>query len=183
VVSQHTHLFTGTVRENLLLANPGASQGRLEQACGAAELHDFITSQPDGYETQVGEAGLALSGGQARRLAIARAVLKDAPILVLDEPTEGLDGPTDNSLMSTLHTLTRDCTVLLITHRPEGLKDVDEILVFERGRVTARGDHRRLFQSLPAYRDLWGKLDEKPAEKSRSDRGRNVAVGRDGAPR
>jgi ATP-binding cassette subfamily C protein CydC len=163
MVSQHTHLFTGSIRENLLVANPGASQGRLEEACRSAELHDFIASQPDGYATQVGEAGLALSGGQARRLAIARALLKDAPILVLDEPTEGLDGPTASALMRTLHTLTLNRSTLLITHRPEGLEDMDDILVLEHGRVTARGDHRRLYQSLAAYRDLWSGLDEMPA--------------------
>lgn len=168
LVSQHTHLFTGTIRENLLVANPNVSQGRLEQACRTAELHDFIASQPDGYATQVGETGLALSGGQARRLAIARALLKDAPILVLDEPTEGLDGPTASALMKTLHSLTVNRSTLLITHRPEGLEDMDEILVLDQGRVTARGDHRQLFRELAAYRDLWSGLDETPVRRSQT---------------
>jgi len=137
VVSQHTHLFSGTIRENLLLADPAASQQRLEQACRSAELHGFIAAQPEGYETQVGESGVALSGGQARRLAIARALLKDAPILVLDEPTEGLDGPTAQALMHTLHGLMDERTVLLITHRPEGLEDMDRILVLDQGSLSS----------------------------------------------
>lgn len=158
VVSQHTHLFTGTIRDNLLLANPEASQSSLEHACTAAELHGFIASQPDGYDTQVGEAGLALSGGQARRLSIARAVLKDAPILVLDEPTEGLDNPTALALMETLTTLMTGRSVLLITHRAEGLTAMDTVLVLDHGRITARGDPARLLASLPGYRDLSGRL-------------------------
>jgi ATP-binding cassette subfamily C protein CydC len=135
VVSQHTHLFSGTIRENLLLAQPGASQDRLEQACRAAEIHDFIATQPEGYETQVGEIGIALSGGQARRLAIARALLKEAPILVLDEPTEGLDGPTAQALMMTLHQLMESRSVLLITHRLEGLEGMDEVRVLRQGSL------------------------------------------------
>ena len=138
VVSQHTHLFTGTIRENLLLANPGANPAQLEQACRVAEIHDFILSQPEGYDTQVGEAGLALSGGQARRLAIARALLKDAPILILDEPTEGLDAPTARALMGTLDRLMAGRSVLLITHRPEGLELMDQVLVLDRGQALAR---------------------------------------------
>ena len=138
VVSQHTHLFTGTIRENLLLANPGANPAQLEQACRVAEIHDFILSQPEGYDTQVGEAGLALSGGQARRLAIARALLKDAPILILDEPTEGLDAPTARALMGTLDRLMAGRSVLLITHRPEGLELMDQLLVLDRGQAVAR---------------------------------------------
>jgi len=159
VVSQHTGLFTGTIRENLLLAKPAASRARMEQACRSAELHDFILSQPDGYETQVGEAGLALSGGQARRLAIARALLKDAPILILDEPSEGLDKPTAEALMRTLGRLMAQRSVLLITHRTEGLVDMDEILVLEQGRITARGNHRHLLDSLRIYRNMWGIFD------------------------
>jgi ATP-binding cassette subfamily C protein CydC len=163
VASQHTHLFTASIRDNLLLARPQASAGELEEACRAAELHELIRSQPQGYDTQVGEAGAALSGGQARRLAIARALLKGAPILVLDEPTEGLDGPTARSLMATIIGSARGRSLLLITHRPEGLEEMDQILVLERGRVRARGDHRQLRRSVPAYRALWEGLDETPA--------------------
>lgn len=142
VVSQHTHLFSGTIRENLLLADPAASQQRLDQACRSAEIHGFIAAQPEGYETQVGESGVAVSGGQARRLAIARALLKDAPILVLDEPTEGLDGPTAQALMHTLHDLMDGRTVLLITHRPEGLDDMDRILVLDQGSLRPSSGRR-----------------------------------------
>lgn len=144
VAAQHVHLFTGSIRDNLRLADPAASQARLEQACRTAELHAFIQSQPDGYDTEVGEGGVALSGGQARRLAIARALLKDAPILVLDEPTEGLDGPTARSLMRNLAALGRDRSLLLITHRPEGLEQMDAILVLAGGRIGDRGEYGRL---------------------------------------
>jgi ATP-binding cassette subfamily C protein CydC len=164
VVSQHTQLFTGTIRENLLLADPEASQARLERACRAAALHDFITAQPEGYDTQVGEAGLALSGGQARRLSIARAVLKEASILILDEPTEGLDGPTARAIMATLDTLMMGRSVLLITHRPEGLKSMDQILVLERGRIAARGDPATILGRLDGYGSGSRHLDEDLSE-------------------
>jgi ATP-binding cassette subfamily C protein CydC len=162
VVCQHTHLFTGSIRENLLLANREASPGQLEHACRAAEIHRFVASLPNGYDTQVGENGLALSGGQARRLSIARAILKDAPILVLDEPTEGLDGPTARALMATLDRVMEGRTVLLITHRPEGVERMDEILFLDQGRVVIRGDHWRLYETLSTYRELWQGLDETP---------------------
>jgi ATP-binding cassette, subfamily C, bacterial CydC len=159
IVSQHTHLFTGTIRENLLLARPRADQNELEQACRTAELHDFIHTQPEGYDTQVGEAGVALSGGQARRLSIARALLKDAPILILDEPTEGLDGPTARRLMRTLGRLSPHRSMLLITHRKEGLQDMDEILVLNEGRISARGDLQELRGRFPSYQPLCGSFD------------------------
>ncbi len=140
VVSQHTHLFSTTIRENLLIANPQASQDQIESACRTAQVHDFIAALPEGYDTWVGETGVRLSGGQARRIAIARALLKDAPILLLDEPTEGLDPATERDLMQALNSLMRGRTVLLIAHRPAGLQWVDQVLVLERGRVVACGD-------------------------------------------
>ncbi|EXJ13715.1 thiol reductant ABC exporter subunit CydC [Imhoffiella purpurea] len=140
VVSQHTYLFDSTIRENLLIANPEASQGAIEQACRVAQIHDFIADLPEGYDTWVGETGVRLSGGQGRRIAVARALLKDAPILLLDEPTEGLDAETERDLMRALDRLMTGRTVLLITHRPAGLDWVDQVLVLDRGRELARGD-------------------------------------------
>lgn len=144
VVSQHSHLFDATIRDNLLLANPRAPQGALESACEVAQIHGFIAALPEGYDTWVGETGVRLSGGQARRIAVARALLKDAPILLLDEPTEGLDGLTERSLMAAIDRLMQGRTVLLITHRAIGLGAMDEILVLDTGRVCERGSHREL---------------------------------------
>jgi len=155
LVSQHTHLFDATIRENLLLAAPEASQGRLEQVCRTAQIHDFIAGLPDGYETWVGETGVRVSGGQARRIAIARALLKDAPILLLDEPTEGLDAPTERALMTAVHRLMEGRTVLLITHRPAALVEMDEVLVLDQGRIIERGTHRALLTGA-VYPQLLG---------------------------
>ncbi len=140
VVSQHTHLFDASIRENLLIANPDASQSALEDACRVAQIHDVIAEFPEGYDTWVGETGVRLSGGQGRRIAVARALLKDAPILLLDEPTEGLDATTERDLMQALDRLMVGRTVLLITHRPAGLDWVDQVLVLDQGRELAHGD-------------------------------------------
>jgi ATP-binding cassette subfamily C protein CydC len=144
LVSQHTHLFNATIRENLLLARPNASQADIEAACRAAQIHDFIATLPEGYHTWVGETGVRLSGGEARRIAVARAMLKDAPILLLDEPTEGLDAPAERALMEAVGGLMEGRTVLLVTHRPSGLAAMDEILVLDAGRVSARGTYAEL---------------------------------------
>jgi ATP-binding cassette subfamily C protein CydC len=139
VVSQETYLFNDTIRANLLIARPDADQARLEAACRDAQLHDFIAGLPDGYDTQIGEAGTRLSGGQARRLAIARALLLDAPILVLDEPTEGLDTVTEQALLDTVLTLMAGRSVLLITHRLSALAaGFDAVLAMDDGRIVDR---------------------------------------------
>jgi ATP-binding cassette subfamily C protein CydC len=140
VVSQQTHLFDTTIRENIQIAAPQATQAEIEAACRVAQIHDFISALPDGYGTWVGETGVRLSGGQARRIAVARALLKDAPILLLDEPTEGLDAETEQGLMQALDRLMAGRTVLLITHRPAGLDWVDRVLVLDQGREVAHGD-------------------------------------------
>ncbi|MCK7576176.1 MAG: thiol reductant ABC exporter subunit CydC [Chromatiales bacterium] len=150
VVSQHTHLFDATIRENLLIANPAATQEAIESACRVAQIHDFIAELPEGYDTWVGETGVRLSGGQGRRIAVARALLKDAPILLLDEPTEGLDAATERDLMQALDKLMAERTVLLITHRPAGLDWVDQVLVLDQGRELARGDVSVIPQAMQA---------------------------------
>lgn len=160
VVSQDTHLFTTTLRQNLLVANPQAGDEQLLAVLETAQLSEFIASQPDGLDTWVGEAGLTLSGGQARRVAIARALLKDAPILLLDEPTEGLDPATERELMQALYHLMAGRTVLLITHRLVGLEAMDEILVLDRGHAVERGSHRELLAAGGLYTGMHARLFE-----------------------
>jgi ATP-binding cassette subfamily C protein CydC len=155
VVAQDTYLFNTTIRANLLLARPDADEARIEAACRDAQVHDFISSLPQGYDTEIGEAGIRLSGGQARRLAIARALLLDAPILIPDEPTEGLDTVTEHALLQTIMKLMQGRSVLLITHRLSALADlVDEVLVLEEGRIVQRGATQELLAMAGPYRDL-----------------------------
>lgn len=111
------------------------------------KIHDFIAALPEGYDTWAGETGVRLSGGQARRIAIARALLRDAPVLLLDEPTEGLDAATERALMDALRTLMAGRTVLMITHRAAALADMDRILVLDAGRIVEQGTHRELLQA------------------------------------
>jgi len=133
-LTQQTHLFNTTIRDNLLLACPDADQQAIEEVCKTALIHDFITAQPDGYDTVTGETGVRLSGGQARRVAIARALLKNAPLLILDEPTEGIDPETARQLMLNILARVeyRRQSLLLITHQLQGLERMDEILVMRK---------------------------------------------------
>ncbi len=155
VVSQHTHLFNATVRDNLLLARPDASQADLERVARQAQVHDFVESLPEGYDTYIGEQGLKLSSGQRQRLAIARALLKDAPILILDEPTANLDSLTERQVMRSIQALMAGRTTLIISHRLAGLETVDEIVVLRAGRIVERGAHHELWQMGGFYRRMW----------------------------
>jgi ATP-binding cassette, subfamily C, bacterial CydC len=128
VVAQDCYLFNSSIRENLLLARPEAQDKDLWQALAKAKLDDFVASLPDSLDTQVGQAGIRLSGGQARRLCIARTLLKDAPVLLLDEPTEGLDRNTEAALWDTLQEVMAQKTVILITHRQKGLAYMDRVV-------------------------------------------------------
>ncbi|MBB5373378.1 thiol reductant ABC exporter subunit CydC [Acidocella aromatica] len=128
VVAQRTHLFNTSIRENLLVARPNATDAELHEALRQAALLNEVRAMPEGLETIVGEGGRNLSGGQARRIAIARAVLKDAPILLLDEPTEGLDAHSEQAVLEALTRLMRHRTTLLVTHRPQALRLADKVL-------------------------------------------------------
>ena len=155
VLSQHIDLFTGTVRDNLLLASPGADAAALEEAAGRAELLGTIRALPEGWDTWIGEQGLELSGGQRQRLAIARVLLRDPALLVLDEPTTGLDPVTEMHLMRTLRQVMEGRTTILITHRLVAMDSMDQILVLDRGRVVERGDHDQLLKLDGLYRQLY----------------------------
>jgi ATP-binding cassette subfamily C protein CydC len=155
VLSQHIDLFTGTVRDNLLLASPAADAAALEEAAGRAELLSTIHTLPEGWDTWIGERGLELSGGQRQRLAIARVLLRDPALLVLDEPTTGLDPVTETHLMRTLRQLMEGRTTILITHRLVAMEAMDQILVLDRGRVVERGNHGQLLKLDGLYRQLY----------------------------
>ena len=146
VVSQDTHLFNTTIRANILLAKPQANQDELEWAARQAQLHDFVVALPHGYDTLIGEQGLCLSGGERQRIALARAFLKQAPILILDEATSHLDPLTERALLQTMRTFIQQHTTLLITHHLIGLEMADEILVMDKGRIRERGAHHELMQ-------------------------------------
>jgi ABC-type multidrug transport system fused ATPase/permease subunit len=154
VVSQHTYLFNASLRENLLLARPEATQEEIEYACQQAALHDFVQSLPQGYETCIGEHGQDLSGGERQRLAIARALLKDAPFFILDEPTANLDTGTEEAVICTLQQVIADRSTLWITHRLIGLDGMDEIIVLEKGSIIQRGTHTALMNSDGLYRQM-----------------------------
>ena len=151
VVSQHTHLFNATVWENLLLARPEANPEEVYQAAKDAQIDDFIQSLPQGYDTYIGEGGFKLSGGQRRRLAIARALLKNAPILILDEPTAGLDAVTEKNILKTLEQIMQDKTTLVITHRLTGLENMDQILVLKNGQTAEQGREEELLKRKGLY--------------------------------
>ena len=154
VVSQDTYLFNDTMRGNLLLARPEASNSEIEQALEQAQLTGFIQQLPKGLATWVGEQGLRLSGGERQRLAIARALLKDAPLLVLDEATANLDPMTEHTLLDALDMLMQGRTTLVITHRLVRMERMDEILVLDEGSIRERGTHEQLLRSGGLYQQM-----------------------------
>jgi ATP-binding cassette subfamily C protein CydC len=144
VLSQQSHLFSATIRQNLLIGKPAASEEELRRALAAARVLDFVDNLPEGLDTWVGEAGHLVSAGQARRLAVARAILRDAPIWVLDEPSEGLDRITEKKLQESLLDVTAGRTVLWITHRLANMGDMDEVVVIHQSRIADQGPHAEL---------------------------------------
>ncbi len=155
VISQSTYLFSASLRDNLRLARPAATQAEIEKAVQQAGLQEFVGGLPQGLETWIGEHGLRLSGGERQRLAIARALLKEAPILILDEATTNLDALTERQVLSAITNTWQGRSVLMITHRLSAIPAVDEILVMEQGRIVERGRHAALLAQAGLYRRMW----------------------------
>lgn len=150
-VPQHPHLFHGTVAENIALGHRGATDDEIVAAARFANAHEFVDELPQGYETSIGERGERLSGGQTQRIALARAFMKDAPLLILDEPTSQLDPVSEALVQEGIHRLTRDRTVLLIAHRLSTVLDADKIVLLSAGRVIEEGTHDELLQQGRVY--------------------------------
>jgi ATP-binding cassette subfamily C protein CydD len=153
-VPQHPYLFHGTVADNIRLACPTATTEAVIGAARQAQAHDFVAALPQGYETPVGEGGSRLSGGQAQRIALARAFLKDAPLLIFDEATANLDPEIEGLVQAALARLLAGRTALLIAHRLHTVRRADRIVVMAGGRVVEEGDHRSLVEQAGLYRRL-----------------------------
>ena len=155
MVTQETHLFHDTIRTNLLYARLDATQAEIEAAAKAANIHDFILDLPDGYDTVVGERGYRLSGGEKQRIALARVILKDPRILVLDEATSSLDSESEALIQDALKRVMAGRTSIVIAHRLSTILAADLILVIDRGRIVERGTHPDLLKQGGLYAHLY----------------------------
>ncbi|MEM9622580.1 MAG: ABC transporter ATP-binding protein [Pseudomonadota bacterium] len=156
IVFQEVYLFQASIRENIAFGRPEASQSDIEAAARAAQAHEFINDLPDQYGTMVGEGGATLSGGERQRISIARAILKNSPVVLLDEPTSSLDALNERAVRDALANLVRDKTVLVVAHRLPTIQAADQILVLESGRIVQQGRHETLIEEPGGrYRQIW----------------------------
>ena len=162
IVPQDTVLFNDTVAYNIAYGRPGATQAEVEDAARAARIHDFIASTPKGYATMVGERGLKLSGGEKQRVAIARTLLKNPPVLIFDEATSALDSANERAIQAELQSAAQNKTTLLIAHRLSTVVDAHEILVMDAGRIIERGTHSQLLAQGGRYASMWALQKESP---------------------
>jgi ATP-binding cassette subfamily B protein len=148
-------LFNDTVQYNIAYGRPGSTREQVEAAAKAAHIHDFIAATPKGYDTMVGERGLKLSGGEKQRVAIARTLLKNPPVLIFDEATSALDSANERAIQAELRSVSQGKTALVIAHRLSTVVDAHEIVVMEQGRVVERGPHAELLARGGRYAEMW----------------------------
>src|SRR5206468_13001899 len=161
-----TVLFRGTIRENIAYGRSGATEEEIIEAAKLANAHDFITAMPGGYGTLVGERGLPLSGGQRQRIGIARAVIRNAPILILDEPTAALDTESERLVIEGLERLMKGRTVITIAHRLSTIRDADKIIVLKDGVVAEEGNHDERLTKNGVYAELHRIQYEQPSQSA-----------------
>lgn len=155
MVMQNTYLFRGTIRENLCFGNESITEEQMIEACKKARCHGFISALPEGYDTVVGEGGATLSGGERQRISLARAFLKDVPILLLDEPTASLDADNEAMVQKALDEISQERTVVMIAHRLKTVRGAEQILVLQDGRIVQKGTHDQLAGQKGLYARLW----------------------------
>jgi ATP-binding cassette, subfamily B, bacterial len=160
LVTQDTYLFNGTIRENLLYACPEAGEAEIIEACRSAYIHDFIMGLPEGYDTVVGNRGIKLSGGEKQRISIARVLLKNPPVIIMDEATSSLDTVSEFYIQQAMHVLLRNKTSIVIAHRLSTIMAADQILVVKDGAIAEEGTHEALLEQNGVYKDLYNKQFE-----------------------
>ena len=155
IVMQNVQLFDNTIEENIRVGKKGATKEEIIKAAKKARIHDFIMSLPNAYETDIGENGGLLSGGQRQRISIARAFLKDAPILILDEMTSNVDPVNESLIQDAITELAKNRTVLVVAHHLKTIQKADQILVFQKGKLLEKGKHDELLAKNGYYTKLW----------------------------
>jgi len=174
LVSQSVFLFPGTIAENVAYGKKGATFEEIVNACKMANIHDFIEKLPQGYETTTGERGVKLSGGECQRVSIARAILKNAPILFMDEPTSSVDVGTERLIQEAINNVSKERTVVIIAHRLSTIQNADRIMVFHKGKLVESGSHDDLIKQKGKYADLYnnelsGKIEEDETDCDETD--------------
>ena len=155
MVMQSAYLFRGTIRENLCFGDDGITEEQMIKACRLARCHGFISALPEGYDTVVGEGGATLSGGERQRISLARAFLKDAPVLLLDEPTASLDADNEAMVQKALDGISKERTVVMIAHRLKTVRNAEQIIVLQDGKVVQKGTNDQLAGQEGLYARLW----------------------------
>ena len=154
MVFQNVYLFQDTVANNIRFGKPDATMEEVESAAKAACCHDFITALPNGYNTVIGEGGSTLSGGERQRISIARAILKDAPVIILDEATSSIDPENERQLQMAIESLTKEKTVIMIAHRLKTIRNAEQIVVLDKGQIVQKGTHKELLAQPGIYTDF-----------------------------